>query len=133
MQQEGFASRPTVTGLCDPWVDLLLDHQILPHIHLRPDGMASLPATPQSYRGPISPQSYRGPITPQTDRGPITPQTDRGPITPQTDRSTAIPNTPIQRNEGSTMLPKFPIVKHPLNPYLLQLRDLCYSNVPSLR
>ncbi|XP_076437611.1 uncharacterized protein LOC143276841 [Babylonia areolata] len=85
------SSRSTAQGLTDPWVDLRMDTQILPHISSRP--------------------------TTRSDT--------------KSRRSKSRKGTEPSRKEGSTRLPKFPVVA--METKDLVNKQLYYSDVPTLR
>lgn len=94
-QFQSYSSRSTAIGLCDPWIDLRMDHELLPQISARP-------FTRHNTAG----HSKRGSHKEKKGDGP-------------------------NRKEGSTRLPKFPVVN--LETKELATKQLSYSDVPMLR
>lgn len=95
-QSQSYSSRSTAIGLCDPWVDLRMDHELLPQISARPFTRHNT-AGHSSKRGSHKEKKGDGP----------------------------------NRKEGSTHLPKFPVVS--LETKELATKQLSYSDVPMLR
>nr|KAG5710896.1 hypothetical protein BaRGS_027047 [Batillaria attramentaria] len=96
-QFHAYSSRSTAIGLCDPWVDLRMDQELLPSISSRPTTRHDTTGRSSKRGGHHKEKKGEGP----------------------------------NRKEGSTRLPKFPVVN--LETKELATKQLYYSDVPMLR